>query len=265
MTTDARLDQVDHRPWPLPGGPWVLAQQWHDLLFAHWPLPAAALRTLIPPSLRLDTWQGEAWISVVPFVMRGVRPRIAPAVPWLSAFPELNVRTYVTGPDGNKPGVYFFSLDAANPLAVRIARRFFRLPYFDARMQVRNEGESVLFQSQRTHRAAAPGSFVARYAPTGPIEQAKPATLDHWLAERYCFYTIDKSGHPLICEIHHAPWPLQPATVEFAQNDIAGASALGLAAAPTLLHFARRLDVVAWPLQRYPPQTVGAQSNSTLV
>jgi uncharacterized protein YqjF (DUF2071 family) len=245
----ARLDQIAHRPWSLPAGPWVLAQQWHDLLFAHWPLPAAALRTLIPPALRLDTWQGDAWISIVPFVMRSVRPRSAPALPWLSAFPELNVRTYVTGPDGSKPGVYFFSLDAANPVAVRIARRFFRLPYFDAAMQVRRQDESVVFESVRTHKQAAPGSFVARYAPSGPVEQAMPGTLDYWLAERYCFYTVDTAGHPLICEIHHAPWPLQAATTEFVQNDIAGASGLGLAEAPALCHFARRLDVVAWPLR----------------
>ena len=238
-----------HRPWPLPRGPWVMAQAWHDLLFAHWPLPAQALRPLIPSSLRLDTWDGDGWISIVPFVMRGVRPRGAPALPWLSNFPELNVRTYVTAPDGSRAGVYFFSLDAANPVAVAIARQVFKLPYFNAAMQVTNNDESVTFVSRRTHKAAARGHFSARYAPTGPVYRSTPGTLDDWLTERYCFYTVDQAGSPLICEIHHAPWPLQPAVAAIEHNDIAGASGIGLAPEPALVHFSRQLDVVAWPLR----------------
>src|SRR5437867_2588447 len=99
-----------HRPWPLPREPWVMAQTWHDLLFAHWPVPAVALRPVIPAFLDVDTFEGEAWIGVVPFRMSGVHPRFVPSLPGLSAFPELNVRTYVT--DGERPGVWFFSLDA---------------------------------------------------------------------------------------------------------------------------------------------------------
>src|SRR5579859_5771812 len=128
----ANLEQIAHRPWPLPAGRWVMAQNWHDLLFAHWPLPAAILRPHVPARLEIETFGGQAWLGVVPFRMSGVRLRGTPAVPWLSAFPELNVRTYVVA-DG-KPGVWFFSLDAANPMAVAIARAWFHLPYFRACM-----------------------------------------------------------------------------------------------------------------------------------
>src|SRR5271154_2737716 len=108
------LAQTAHRPWPLPAGPWVMAQSWHDLLFAHWPVEAAVLRPLLPPALQIDTFGQQAWLAVVPFRMTGVRLRGTPALPWLSAFPELNVRTYVTT-DG-KPGGWFFSLDAASAI-----------------------------------------------------------------------------------------------------------------------------------------------------
>ena len=107
---------TEHRPWPLPSGPWVMKQIWHDLVFAHWPVANDALRGLVPQGLTLDTWGGQSWVAVTPFRMSGVRAPGLPALPGLSRFPELNVRTYVTY--GGKPGVYFFSLDAANLPAV---------------------------------------------------------------------------------------------------------------------------------------------------
>jgi uncharacterized protein len=121
------LEQVAYQPWPLPAGGWVMAQSWHDLLSAHWPVTAAALRPHIPARLAIDTFDGQAWLGVVPFRMSGVRLRGTPAVPWLSAFPELNVRTYVLA--DAKPGVWFFSLDAGNAIAAAIAREWFHLPY----------------------------------------------------------------------------------------------------------------------------------------
>jgi uncharacterized protein len=119
----------------------AMKMTWHDLLFIHWPVPAEKLRPLIPKSLSLDTFEGEGWIGVVPFRMTGVTLHRFPSLPWLSAFAELNVRTYVT--DGNNPGVWFFSLDAANPVAVAAARRLFHLPYFNARMSLRDDGKSI--------------------------------------------------------------------------------------------------------------------------
>src|SRR5688500_5474109 len=136
-----------HRPWH--ARPWSVFMRWHELLFMHWPVPAAALRPLIPAGLELDTFDGSAWLGVVPFRMSGIRRRLLPPVPGTAAFPELNVRTYVTA--GAKPGVWFFSLDAANRLAVRVARWTFHLPYYDATMScTRDRAGEVAYRSTRT-------------------------------------------------------------------------------------------------------------------
>jgi len=241
------LHHTDHRPWPLPARPWVMAQIWHDLLFAHWPIPAAQMAALLPPGLELDRWEGEAWVGVVPFRMSGVRPRLFPALPGLSAFPELNVRTYVRVED--KPGVYFFSLDAANPIAVAVARSLFHLPYFRARMSCQTEGEAIRYASQRTHTGAPPAELRGSYAPTGPVYQVEAGSLEAWLIERYCLYSVDKRGRIYRGEIHHAPWPIQQAEATFERNSVAQAAGIGLPDSPPLLHFARRLDVLAWAIQ----------------
>lgn len=245
------LQSHDHRPWPLPRGPWVMAQQWLDLLFAHWPIPVEIMRTLVPPQLPLDTWDGLAWVGVVPFRMAGVRPRLTPSVPWLSAFPELNVRTYVKVRDRGieKRGIYFFSLEAANPVAVAIARSTFQLPYFNAQMALVDQAGTINYRSHRTHRNAPAADFVGSYHPTGAIYQSTPGSFDAWLTERYALYTIGRRGQVCIGEIHHIPWPLQPATAEITVNTMAQASQLTLPATAPILHFARQLDVVVWPLR----------------
>jgi uncharacterized protein YqjF (DUF2071 family) len=239
--------KTEHRPWPVSGRPWVMAQTWRDLLFAHWPAATEALRLLVPDALELDIFDGRAWVGVVPFRMTGIRPRGLPPLPWSSAFAELNVRTYVTV--GGKPGVFFFSLDAANPVAVATARRWFHLPYMNATMSCRNEGEAIDYASRRTHRGAPAAEFRARYEPTGPATLAERGSLAHWLTERYCLYTLDRRGQVMRGEIHHAPWPLQPATAEIATNTMASAAGITLPAAPPVLHFARRLDVAIWLLR----------------
>ena len=219
---------------------------WHDLLFMHWPLKPEVLRPLIPPDLNLDTFGGEAWIGVVPFRMSNIRHRFSPALPWVSAFPELNVRTYVTSPGGNgKPGVWFFSLDAAHALAVRVARWSFHLPYYNARMAIDANGNELRYRSDRTHRNAPPAAFAARYRPTGDVYRARPGNLDHWLTERYCLYSADQRGALYRGDIHHEPWPLQPAEAEIELNTMMGPIGVRPPEVPPLLHFARRLDVVA--------------------
>jgi uncharacterized protein YqjF (DUF2071 family) len=240
----ASLAEIDHRPWPLPLGPWRMRMSWRDLLFAHWPLPAEAFRPHIPPQLTLDTYDDRAWVSVVPFRMTAVVPRYAPPVPWFSAFLELNVRTYVTG-DG-KPGVWFFSLDAANPVAVAIARRWFHLPYFRARMRLRHDGDWLAYESVRTHRSFPPGEFRGRYRPTGPVYRSEPGTLDAWLTERYALFAADGLGRVFRGDVHHLPWPLQPAEAEIAVNTVCDAHGFALPPEPPRLHFVRRLDVLAW-------------------
>lgn len=246
--TDEVVRHTTHRPWPLPTEPWIMAQTWHDLLFAHWPVTPAALTGLIPPALALDTVDGAAWVGVVPFRMTGIRLRGLPAFPGLSALPEINARTYVTA--GGKPGVWFFSLDAGSALAVATARRWFRLPYYRAWFSIERERDRIRYASRRTHRGAPPAEFSARYGPIGAVTFARPGTLDHWLTERYCLYAVDARGRLYRGEIHHAPWPLQPADAAIERNTMATAAGIELPPSAPLLHFARRLDVRIWPPRR---------------
>jgi uncharacterized protein len=244
LRVSSALQEAAHRPWPLPGGPWVMAQSWHDLLFAHWTVEIAKLRAQIPERLRIDTFDGQAWLAVVPFRMSRIRLRRTPPVPWLSAFPELNVRTYVTC-DG-KPGVWFFSLDAGNPIAVAIARAWFHLPYFRARMLCSERDGWIEYTSQRTHSAAPTVALEGRYRPVGAVILLQAGTLEHFLTERYCLYTLDGRGRLIRAEIHHRPWPLQVAEAKFSQNSMATAAGITLPASKPLLHFAKRQDVKVW-------------------
>lgn len=226
--------------------PRVLHMGWHELLFMHWPVPAAALQPLVPRGLTVQAFDGSAWIAVVPFVMRGVRPRLTPPLPGISAFAELNVRTYVT--DGVQPGVWFFSLDAAHPLAVEVARATFHLNYAAARMHSARAGDSISYRSVRTHRGLPPASFAARYRPCGAAFRAAPGTLEHFLTERYCLYAANRRGQIWRGAIEHAPWQLQPAEAEVEENRMTEQIGLRLPETPPLLHYAHALPVVArWP------------------
>lgn len=238
------LDEIAHRPWPLPAGPWIMLQKWHDLLFAHWPVPAELLRPQIPAQLEIDTFDGQAWLAVVPFRMSGVRLRGTPAMPWLSAFPELNVRTYVTCRE--KPGVWFFSLDAENPIAVGIARGWFHLPYFRARMSCIERNGWIEYASRRTHAGAASADLRGSYRPVDEPFHPSPGTLECFLTERYCLYALNKQGNLLRGEIHHPPWPLQRAEAAWECNTMAEPLGIKLDSRP-FLHFARRQDVLVWP------------------
>ena len=222
-----------------------MAQTWHDLRFAHWPVAADALRHLVPRQLALDYFDGRCWVGVVPFWMSGIRARGLPPLPGLSRFPELNVRTYVMF--NAKPDVYFFSLDAANLAAVWAARTFFRLPYFRARMTVNADSGLALYESTRVENVRV--HFQGRYRATGEICLREKNSLESWLTERYWLYTV--SGNQVYrAEIHHQQWPLQDAEAEIQQNSMASAAGITLPQTAPLLHFARRLDVLIWPLRR---------------
>lgn len=223
-----------------------MSMTWEHLLFAHWPVPVETLRPLIPRGLEIDRFENEAWLGVVPFRMADTRLRGLPAFPGTAAFPELNVRTYVTL--GGKPGVWFFSLDAGSRLAVRTARTFFHLPYFDAHMTVKTADGTISYESTRTHRGAAKAEFRASYRPLDEIRPATAGSIEQWLVERYCLYSADPRGRIWRGEIHHAPWPLQSAEAEIETNTMAAPLGIVLPDPPPLLHFARRLDVVAWRL-----------------
>lgn len=229
-----------------------MRQTWWDLLFAHWPVPAAMLRPLIPTTLDVDTFDGMAWVGVVPFRMTGVRLHGTPFSPVAGAFAELNLRTYVVphGAADTKPGVWFFCLDAGSPVAVAVAQRWFNLPYFNARMSVATDGGRIRYRSRRTDRGATPAAFAASYGPIAPVSLSKPGALAHWLTERYCLYTTDRRGHLYRGNIHHPHWPLQAAKAEISVNTMAEAHGIVLPETTPLLHFARRLDVRCWPIQR---------------
>jgi uncharacterized protein YqjF (DUF2071 family) len=233
------LSFTDHRPWKLPSGSWLMVQGWYNLLFAHWSVPKESLRLLVPEPLALDTYEGSAWVGITPFDLR-LRPR---GLPVLSHFPELNCRTYVLY--GDKPGIFFFSLDAGSWPAVWGARTLFRLPYFHAKTKVRTCNGLVNYSS---HREGTPASFVAAYGSEGPVYRAQPGSLEHWLTERYCLYTY---SHKRLFrgDIHHLPWPLQQASGEIAENTLATANGIRLPSTEPLLHFSRELDVLIWPLR----------------
>jgi uncharacterized protein YqjF (DUF2071 family) len=221
-----------------------MTQTWHDLLFAHWRCDPAAIVRHVPPALELDTFDGAAWLGIVPFRMTNVAPRGVPALPGLSAFPELNVRTYVRV--HGRAGVYFFSLDAANPLAVVAARTLFGLPYFVASMDVARDDDGGIRYHSRRVGTATPAELTLRYRPSGEVFIAARGTLEWFLAERYCLFTADRRGRVRTVDIHHPPWPLQTATATIAANTMARAAGIDLPGDPPLLHFARRQDVVVW-------------------
>jgi uncharacterized protein len=240
------LKFVEHRPWKLPTRPWVMAQDWEDLLFAHWPVPVEVLQLLVPRALELDTFERQAWIGIVPFRMSGVRLRGTPSVPRLSAFPELNVRTYVKA--GGKAGVWFFSLDAANRVAVGVARAWFHLPYFRARMAVEARGQEIVYFSRRSDERGRSERFEASYACGGAKSRAQPGTLDYFLTERYCLYAQRRNGTILRGEIHHPPWELQGAKVKIIANTMTENLGVALTDRPSL-HFSKLQRVIVWQPQ----------------
>lgn len=225
-----------------------MTMSWLDLLFAHWAFEPSEIRALIPEALELDTWDGRAYVGVVPFRMESVGPRVLRwlpgQLPGPRSFVELNVRTYVRYE--GKPGVWFFSLDATSPLAVWGARRFFHLPYFHADMKCRDIDGWVEYESRRRDRRIGAGGFVGRYRPLGDGLRALPGSLEHWLTERYCLYAADRGGQLRRGEIHHMPWPLFEAEAEIEVNTVTEAHGLRLGEEEPLLHFVSRLDVVGW-------------------
>lgn len=242
-----------NRPRPVPPGRWVMTQRWNDLLFAHWPIPVSALAPLIPSGLQLDTFQGSAWLGVVPFWMDRIKLRGLPAVPGARSFPELNLRTYVTDPRTRTPGVYFFSLDASNLLAVTFARTFFRLPYFWSEMHIQQPSEREFVFSSRRRLVPEPVVFKARYRGLGPtrrLVESRSGTLEYFLTERYCLFTRNAHGEPVRANIHHVPWPLEEAEADIEHNDLAAAIGIQLPNQPPVLHYSRRLAVYVWQLER---------------
>jgi uncharacterized protein YqjF (DUF2071 family) len=239
------LQHLTHRPWPLPTGRWAWLQSWLDLAFLHWPFEPTEVAALLPPGVEIDTFEGRAWVAVVPFRMT-LQRRGLPALPGAGRFAEINVRTYVR--HHGKPGVWFFSLDAASGLAVWGGRRFFHLPYHRAAIELVDQGGMINYTSRR--RGPSGARFAATYHPTGEVAPAPPGSLEHWLTERYCLFSHNHQRGWHCGEIHHEPWPLQTARADIKENSMLEPLGLALPDLPPLVHFARRIDVVLWGLRR---------------
>ncbi len=233
--------------------PWVFRMRWTDLLFAHWPLPPEVLRSLVPAGLEVDTFEGQAWIGIVPFRMEDVAPRFLPAPPGPGAFPELNVRTYVR--HGERRGVWFLSLDAASRLAVEGARAAFHLPYYRANMRpFRTARGSTTGRSGSTD-ADPPPPLKAAIGRRDRSTSRRSGSLAAFLTDRRGLYATDAAGRISWTAIRHAPWPLQPAEAEISRNTMAEAHGIELPSTPPLLYYSRRLDVQAW----WPRRVRGAR------
>ena len=224
--------------------PWIVRMRWADLLFAHWPLPPSSLRALVPPTLELETFDGQAWLGIVPFRMADVGLRGLPSVPRLGAFAEVNVRTYVR--HRGRSGVWFLSLDAASRPTVEGARAFFHLPYLRADMSVELDGEAVEFRSRRADPRGRPAHIDIRYRPTGRPERAAPGTLEAWLTDRLRVFSVDREGRVRRTEVQHAAWQLQPAEAQLRSESVALALDITLPPVAPHLRFSRSLDVRAW-------------------
>jgi uncharacterized protein YqjF (DUF2071 family) len=258
------LEQVDHRPWPVPEGRWNLRQQWLDLLFAHWPIDATVLKPLVPEGVEIEEYGGTSWVGVVPFRMTGVMFRGLPDLPWLSAFPELNLRLYVR--HGGRSGVWFLSLDAPNLVAVLAARFRYGLPYHWSKVEHRaHDGADADYPFTMTAecgRAQPPLRFRASYGPAGAVFRAKPGSLEHFLTERYCLFTRGRGGKILRVDVHHEPWPLQPGRAEVDAGDLLRPFGLGLPECAPHLLFSSGVRVVSWPacVVRHEMETVSTGS-----
>ncbi len=222
--------------------PWVLDMQWHDVCFAHWRADVGTLERALPPGVELDRFEGDAWLAVVPFRMSGVRLRVGPTLPGFGSVPELNLRTYVRV--RGRPGVWFFSLDAASPIAVVSARIMTALPYFHAAIATSERDGTIAYRSDRTHRGVVASHFDARYTPRGEPTAAAPTTLDAFLHERYRFFSM--RGNTLVtARIRHAPWRLQSASMDIATNTLGDLIGHPLTRPPDRVTFARHVHVQA--------------------
>lgn len=225
-------------------GPALLSMVWRDALFAHWAVPPERIRATLPDGLSVDTYDGQAYLGVVPFVMEDISPT---GVPFGLSFGELNLRTYVTDETGT-PGVYFYNLDAADRLGVYLARGLFQLPYYRAEIDVSRDGQAVNFRSRRVGDGA-PAAFDATYEPVGPRLDADSGSRPHFLTERYRFYT-DGRGELFYGDIEHPSWPLTEAEGELRENDLFRVNGFGEPDAEPFFYYAPRTNVTAGRIHR---------------
>lgn len=218
--------------------------RWRDALFAHWRVDPSTVAERLPEGLDAATYDGDAYLGVVAFEMPEIRPR---GVPLGRSFPEVNLRTYVSH-DGVE-GVYFFDLDAPDPLSVVAARLLFRLPYYRASTELTREGDRVTFASRRVHPGAPDAYFDATYGPAGPPSEPEPGSLEAFLVEKFRLYTEGRTG---LCylDIQHEPWPLAPAGCDLRTNTLFEANGFATPEDDPLLHYSPGVDVTGDRLRR---------------
>lgn len=224
-----------------------MRQHWGKLLFMHWPIDVKLLRPLIPQALEIDSFDGSAWIGVIPFTMWGIRASFLPPIPGTSAFHELNVRTYVTF--NGIPGVWFFSLDAANRLAVWAARKFYNLPYFNARMSLDQTDKTIHYSSKRQDMRGAPAELETSWAISECLPRSSAGSIEFFLTERYCLYS-ERDGELYRAQIHHQPWPLQEAELTDVSSTMIESHGLPTPQGDPLLHYCEEISVDIWGLKK---------------
>ncbi|MDQ2920360.1 MAG: DUF2071 domain-containing protein [Acidobacteriota bacterium] len=239
------IDRLAIRERP-PGLP-IMHQNWGKLLFMQWPIDVKLLRPLIPRALEIDSFNGSAWIGVIPFTMWGIRASFLPPIPGTSAFHELNVRTYVHF--NGVPGVWFFSLEAANQLAVWGARKFYYLPYFYAEMSLSQSSNIISYSSRRLDKHGPPAEFQSKWTLGEPLPRSMPGSVEFFLTERYCLYSENK-GELYRARIHHQPWPLQEAELTSLSSTMIESHGLPMTKGDPLLHYAEELSVDIWRLKK---------------
>jgi uncharacterized protein len=255
------LVRTSHKPRPLPAGRWAMTQRWNDLLFAHWPIPASRIGALLPDWLEADTFQGSAWLGAVPFWLDRIKVRGVPAIPGLRNFPDLNLRTYVRDRYTGTPGIFFFSVDSNNLLAIAAAHFIYHLPYFLAEMHLEQRSEREFAFYSRRRFASDRVIFKARYRGLGPsrrLVEIRSGSFEHFMSERPCVFSTNRAGQPIRANLHHVPWPLEEAEAEIERNDLPAALGIKLPAAPPILHYSRRMALYIWQLERLHPSR-GAQ------
>ena len=250
------LVRTSHKPRPLPAGRWAMTQRWNDLLFAHWPVPTVKIEALLPEWLEADTFQASAWVGAVPFWLDRIKIRGVLSIPGMRSFPDLNLRTYVRDRDTGTPGIYFFSVDSSNWLAVGMARLMYHLPYHVAEMQLepRSDREFAFYSRRRFQDKNV--IFKARYRGLGPsrrLAEIHVGTLEYFVTERTCLFSTNRAGQPIRANLHHVSWPLEEAEAEIERNDLATAVGFELPDMDPVLHYTRRLAVYVWPAELLRP------------
>ena len=226
---------------------WTMTQVWENVLFAHWSLPMEVVRKHIPAELEVDTFNGEAWVGVILFKMNGFKLRFTP-FRYPFSFPEINLRTYVKV--NERPAIFFMTLDAADPLVVSVAKRWYRLPYFHAKMSFSKQEDMISFHSERK----SVGDSVVIGGEFYPVSEQfvpKDGSIDHWLTERYVYFNKDPNNHIYWGEVYHEPWQLRKVSGKFSDNTLLHPYQIELPGEPHLLHYSRGVEAQMGAPGRY--------------